>query len=60
MKIAVATTTRADWGLLSPLASELRRRGHEVQVLAANMHFNPELGMTVREIEADGFPGPAL
>lgn len=59
MKIAVATTTRADWGLLSPLASELRRRGHEVQVLAANMHFNPELGMTVREIEADGFL-PAL
>lgn len=59
MRVAVATTTRADWGLLSPVAAELRRRGHEVQVLAGNMHFNPALGMTVREIEADGFI-PAL
>ncbi|MDE6243377.1 MAG: UDP-N-acetylglucosamine 2-epimerase (hydrolyzing) [Muribaculaceae bacterium] len=55
MKIAVATTTRADWGLLSPLARELRDRGAEVQVMAANMHYNPALGMTIREIEADGF-----
>lgn len=59
MKIAVATTTRADWGLLSPLARELRSRGADVSVLAANMHFNPALGMTVSEITADGFV-PAL
>ena len=55
MKIAVATTTRADWGLLSPLARELRSQGAEVQIMAANMHYNPDLGMTVNEILADGF-----
>lgn len=55
MHIAVITTTRADWGLLSPVARELRRRGAEVSVIAANMHFVKELGLTYREIEADGF-----
>jgi len=55
MRIAIATTTRADWGLLSPLASELRCRGAEVLVMAANMHYNKQLGMTVSEISADGF-----
>lgn len=55
MRIAVATTTRADWGLLSPLASMLRRRGADVRILAAGMHFMPSMGMTYKEIEADGF-----
>lgn len=49
------TTTRADWGLLSPLLSELRRLGHRVHVVAANMHLREDCGMTVREIERDGF-----
>lgn len=63
--IAVITSTRADWGLLSPVASELRRRGLTMSVIAANMHFIARLGDTCREIEADGFsiaarimPGP--
>lgn len=55
IKIAVATTTRADWGLLSPLARELENRGANVLVMAANMHYNSKLGMTVNEITADGF-----
>lgn len=54
-KIAIATTTRADWGLLSPLASALRQKGIDVQILAGNMHLMPEYGMTVNEIIADGF-----
>lgn len=56
MKIAVSTTTRADWGLLSLFAAELRRRGAEIAVMAGNMHFDESLGSTWCEIEADGFP----
>ena len=55
MRIAIATTTRADWGLLSPLAAELRGRGVDVRILAAGMHFMESMGLTYREIEADGF-----
>lgn len=53
--IAVATGTRADWGLLSPLARELRRRGAIVRIVATNMHLMPQFGDTWREIENDGF-----
>ncbi len=53
--IAIATGTRADWGLLSPLAAELRRRGHKVGVMATNMHLREDCGHTVDEIVRDGF-----
>ncbi len=52
---AIATSTRADWGLLSPLAKSLRDYGFDITVIATNMHLLEETGMTVREIEADGF-----
>lgn len=55
MKIAVCTGTRADWGLLSPLASVLKAKGADILVYATNMHLMPELGETWREIETDGF-----
>lgn len=55
LKIAVITSTRADWGLLSPLAKALRASGDKVDIVAANMHFIEQLGATWREIEADGF-----
>ena len=55
MRIAFATTTRADWGILSPLAGELRSRGADVRILASGMHFMESMGLTYREIEADGF-----
>lgn len=54
-RICFVTTTRADWGLLSPLAAELRRRGHTVLVAASNMHLDAAFGATASEIEADGF-----
>lgn len=53
--IAIATGTRADWGLLLPLARQLRAMGHEPSIIATNAHLVPELGYTLREIEADGF-----
>ncbi len=52
--IAIASSTRADWGLLSPLVAELTRRGLAHTVLASNMHLIPEMGMTVKEIYAAG------
>ena len=52
--IAIATSTRADWGLLTPLTKEFRKRGITYTVLASNMHLIPEMGMTVDEIRAAG------
>ena len=54
-KIVIATGTRADWGLLMPLASELRRQGSEPIVAATYAHLFPEMGDTINEIKADGF-----
>lgn len=53
--IAIATGTRADWGLLLPLARELRARGYEPAIIATNAHLIAGLGNTLAEIEADGF-----
>lgn len=55
-KICIATSTRADWGILSPLAGALRARPDvELQLLATNMHLLESYGATASEIEADGF-----
>ena len=53
--IAIATSTRADWGLLTPLAATLAAGGADIRILASNMHLMPEMGMTVEEIEAAGY-----
>lgn len=56
MKIAIATGTRADWGLLSPLACALDScEGVEIAIVATNMHLDSRYGDTVSEIIADGF-----
>ena len=52
--IAIATSTRADWGLLTPLVAELKKRAVTYTILASNMHLIPEMGMTVDEIRAAG------
>ncbi|MDE5658937.1 MAG: hypothetical protein K2I25_07910, partial [Muribaculaceae bacterium] len=59
--IAIVSSTRADWGLLSPIAKELRRRdGVRLSVVATNMHLDETRGMTVSEIRDDGFEPAAL
>ncbi len=58
-KIAVATGTRADWGLLSPMARALSARADcRVEIIATNMHLDPRYGSTINEIIADGFTAP--
>lgn len=55
-KICIVTSTRADWGLLSGVARELRAyETVELQIIATNMHLDPRYGMTVDEILEDGF-----
>lgn len=54
--IAIATSTRADWGLLHPVASLLRKREDvDLQIIVANMHLDVRRGHTIDEIIADGF-----
>lgn len=55
-RICIATGTRADWGLLQPLAERLRAdAGTDLRILATNMHLLEKYGATVSEIEAAGF-----
>ncbi len=54
-KICIATGTRADWGLLSPLAKALNERADvDLKIIATNMHLSDRYGATWREIERDG------
>ena len=55
--ICIVTGSRADWGLLYPLACELVKRKDlfDLQIIAAALHLSGDHGMTCREIENDGF-----
>lgn len=56
MKICIATSTRADWGLLTPLAHALNDSSEtEVTIIATNMHLMPEYGHTIDDIRREGF-----
>lgn len=55
-KIAVITGTRAEYGLLSPMLRELQARGAVLQLIVTGAHLSVDHGMTVRQIEEDGFP----
>ncbi len=55
-KICVVTGTRAEYGIMSSLMRRLSDDPRvQLQIIATNMHLSPEFGMTIREIEADGF-----
>lgn len=55
-KIAIVTSTRADWGLLHPLVKELTDRGVKPMIIATYAHLFPEMGDTIQEMVEDGFP----
>ncbi len=55
-KICVVTTSRSDFGLLRELLKCIHADpALRLQVVASGMHLSPEFGLTVREIEAEGF-----
>lgn len=55
-KIAVVTTSRADYGHLYWTLKELQNRPEiDLKLVALGAHFSPAFGQTFTEIEADGF-----
>ena len=53
-KIAVVTTTRAEYGLLAPVIKELRKREsreYKIELVVTGTHLSPDYGMTINEID---------
>ena len=56
-KIALVTATRAEYGLLSPVIRELRKREDEdlrVELIVTGTHLSRAYGLTVTEIREGG------
>jgi GDP/UDP-N,N'-diacetylbacillosamine 2-epimerase (hydrolysing) len=55
-KIAFLTGSRGEWGYIRPILREIEKDpGVDYDTIATHMHLLPEFGMSVREIENDGF-----
>ena len=55
-KICVVTGTRAEYGLLRWVIDGIFKSPDlELQLIATGMHLSPEFGLTVQDIEADGY-----
>jgi GDP/UDP-N,N'-diacetylbacillosamine 2-epimerase (hydrolysing) len=55
-KVCVVTGTRAEYGLLRWVMQGIRDSDVlDLQVIVTGMHLSPEFGLTVQDIEADGF-----
>lgn len=55
-KICVVTGTRAEYGLLYWLMKRINEESSlELQIVVTGMHLSPEFGLTVNQIERDGF-----
>ena len=56
-KMCVVTGTRAEYGLLYWIIKGIHDDPDlELQLIVTGMHLSPEFGLTVQEIERDGFP----
>ncbi|MBZ9607793.1 UDP-N-acetylglucosamine 2-epimerase [Clostridium estertheticum] len=55
-KIAVITGTRADYGIFYHVLKEIQKHEElDLKLIVCGMHLCPEFGMTINEIEKDGF-----
>jgi UDP-N-acetylglucosamine 2-epimerase (non-hydrolysing)/GDP/UDP-N,N'-diacetylbacillosamine 2-epimerase (hydrolysing) len=55
-KVAVITGTRADYGILYPVLKAIdSSQNLKLQLIVCGMHLCPDFGMTIKEIEKDGF-----
>lgn len=55
-KICIVTGSRAEYGLLRTLMRLVRNDPRlSLQIIATGMHLSPEFGLTVRDMERDGF-----
>lgn len=56
MNICVVTGTRAEYGIMSRLMQAIKDSDDmQLQIIVTNMHLSETYGMTVKEIENDGF-----
>lgn len=55
-KIVVLTGTRAEYGLLYWTMRELQKADVDLSLIVTGAHLSADHGMTVKQIEADGFP----
>jgi GDP/UDP-N,N'-diacetylbacillosamine 2-epimerase (hydrolysing) len=54
--IAVITGSRGEWGYIRPVLRLIEKDpGLDYRIIATNMHILPAFGMSVHEIEKDGF-----
>jgi len=54
--IGVVTTSRADYGIYLPLLKRIKSDPDlRLHLIVSGMHLSPEFGLTVKQIEADGF-----
>ncbi len=54
--ICVVTTSRADYGIYLPLLRQLKKdASFSLRLLITGSHLSPTFGLTVRDIENDGF-----
>lgn len=55
--IGVVSVARSDYGILSPILRRIRQDPElKLHLIVGGMHLSREFGLTVREIERDGFP----
>lgn len=55
-KVCIITGTRAEYGLLKELISQINEdKELELQLIVTGMHLSPEFGLTYKQIEGDGF-----
>ena len=56
-RVAIVTVGRSDYGLYVPILRAVQRcEGLSAQLLVSGAHLSPEFGLTVQDIEADGYP----
>jgi len=56
-KVCIVTGTRADYGLLRWVIDGIQNSKQlQLQLVVTGMHLSPEFGLTVQQIEADGYP----
>lgn len=55
-RLAIATGTRAEYGIFRPLLRAFQERGWDFDLLVTGAHLSKAHGWTVSEIEGDGFP----
>jgi UDP-N-acetylglucosamine 2-epimerase (non-hydrolysing)/GDP/UDP-N,N'-diacetylbacillosamine 2-epimerase (hydrolysing) len=54
--IGVVTVARSDYGIYRPILQRLQSDiDVQLKLFVSGMHLSPEFGLTVKEIEADGF-----